>query len=196
MPCVSADPSLCLPAGGVSAARVMAASKPVEAAAVAAGGGGPGTGAGPGPGPAGLPRWQLALALGAPLVLGAGALYLWGRRRRAARGGGGKGPSERKTPEGRASPGPGGLQPDGPGHDEMVSSGRGRAGVEVPGAARQGGGVRVGQQDGGLWSSSLGSLECVFDRGCCLLRSQYFTCDRLRCYVWFVSGLTAALLRG
>lgn len=85
----------------------MAASKPVEAA-----GGGGGTG---------LSRWQLALVLGAPILLGAGALYLWGRR--AARRGG-KGASERKTPEGRASPGPcgGGGQLDGPGHEETVSA--------------------------------------------------------------------------
>lgn len=97
----------------------MAASKPVEAA----GGGGGGTGG------TGLSRWQLALVLGAPILLGAGALYLWGRR--AARRGG-KGASERKTPEGRASPGPcgggggGGGQPDGPGHEEMVSARRRR----------------------------------------------------------------------
>lgn len=91
----------------------MAASKPVEA---------PGAGGGT----AGLSRWQLALVLGAPILLGAGAIYLWGRR--AARRG--KGASERKTPEGRASPGPGGEgvsgQPDGPGHDEMVSGERRR----------------------------------------------------------------------
>ncbi|XP_037764252.1 mitochondrial import receptor subunit TOM70 isoform X2 [Chelonia mydas] len=96
----------------------MAASKPVEAAAAAGGGGGGGSG---------LPRWQVALALGAPLLLGAGALYLWGRRRRPARG---KGPSERKTPEGRASPGPaapGGSQPDGPGHEEMSPLDRAQA---------------------------------------------------------------------
>uniref|UniRef100_A0A8C4W3U1 Translocase of outer mitochondrial membrane 70 n=1 Tax=Gopherus evgoodei TaxID=1825980 RepID=A0A8C4W3U1_9SAUR len=97
----------------------MAASKPVEAAA-AVGGGGGGSGSG-------LPRWQVALALGAPLLLGAGALYLWARRRRPARG---KGPSERKTPEGRASPGPaapGGTQPDRPGHEEMSPLDRAQA---------------------------------------------------------------------
>ncbi|XP_069496091.1 mitochondrial import receptor subunit TOM70 [Ambystoma mexicanum] len=63
----------------------MAASKPVE----------PSQGGS-------LPRWQLALAIGAPLVLGAGALYLWSRRR-AGKGGR---EGERKTPEGRASPAP------------------------------------------------------------------------------------------
>ncbi|XP_061309880.1 mitochondrial import receptor subunit TOM70 isoform X2 [Pezoporus flaviventris] len=95
----------------------MAASKPVEAA----GGGGGG---------AGLSRWQLALVLGAPILLGAGALYLWGRR--AARRGS-KGASERKTPEGRASPGPcgggggGGGQPDGPGHEETSPLDRAQA---------------------------------------------------------------------
>ncbi|NWY70977.1 TOM70 protein, partial [Erithacus rubecula] len=93
---------------------VMAASKPVEA---------PGAGGGT----AGLSRWQLALVLGAPILLGAGAIYLWGRR--AARRG--KGANERKTPEGRASPGPGGEgvsgQPDGPGHDEMSPLGRAQA---------------------------------------------------------------------
>ncbi|KAK2540892.1 Tomm70a [Columba guinea] len=90
----------------------MAASKPVEAA-----GGGGGTG---------LSRWQLALVLGAPILLGAGALYLWGRR--AARRGG-KGASERKTPEGRASPGPcgGGGQLDGPGHEETSPLDRAQA---------------------------------------------------------------------
>lgn len=98
----------------------MAASKPVEAAG--GGGGGGGTG---------LSRWQLALVLGAPILLGAGALYLWGRR--AARRGG-KGASERKTPEGRASPGPcgGGGQPDGPGHEEMVSGRRRRLARTLP----------------------------------------------------------------
>uniref|UniRef100_A0A8C3GD70 Mitochondrial import receptor subunit TOM70 n=1 Tax=Cairina moschata TaxID=8855 RepID=A0A8C3GD70_CAIMO len=103
--------------------RVMAASKPVEAAG---GGGGGGSG---------LSRWQLALVLGAPMLLGAGALYLWGRR--AARRGG-KGASERKTPEGRASPAPGacgggggggggGGQPDGPGHQETSPLDRAQA---------------------------------------------------------------------
>ncbi|XP_077198183.1 mitochondrial import receptor subunit TOM70 isoform X3 [Paroedura picta] len=99
----------------------MAASKPVEAAAGGGSGGGGGTG---------LPRWQLALAVGAPLLLGAGVLYVWGRRRRAARGGG-KGASERKTPEGRASPAPadgsGGGHPDGPGGDEMSPLDRAQA---------------------------------------------------------------------
>ncbi|XP_069060849.1 mitochondrial import receptor subunit TOM70 isoform X2 [Pleurodeles waltl] len=63
----------------------MAASKPVESSQ----GGG-------------MPRWQLALAIGAPLLLGAGAVYWWSRRR--ARKGGREG--ERETPEGRASPAP------------------------------------------------------------------------------------------
>ncbi|KAM4682417.1 mitochondrial import receptor subunit TOM70 isoform 2-T2 [Amazona ochrocephala] len=102
-----------VPSRGRRCERVMAASKPVEAA----GGGG-----------AGLSRWQLALVLGAPILLGAGALYLWGRR--AARRGG-KGASERKTPEGRASPGPcgggGGVQPDGPGHEETSPLDRAQA---------------------------------------------------------------------
>lgn len=61
----------------------MAASKPVE----------PQSGTG-------LPRWQLALLIGTPIVLGAGALYLWNRRRTKE----GKGTGERKTPEGSASP--------------------------------------------------------------------------------------------
>uniref|UniRef100_A0A7N6B7D7 Mitochondrial import receptor subunit TOM70 n=1 Tax=Anabas testudineus TaxID=64144 RepID=A0A7N6B7D7_ANATE len=61
----------------------MAASKPVE----------PQSGTG-------LPRWQLALLIGTPIVLGAGAVYLWNRRRTKER----KGTGERKTPEGSASP--------------------------------------------------------------------------------------------
>uniref|UniRef100_H3CZ92 Mitochondrial import receptor subunit TOM70 n=1 Tax=Tetraodon nigroviridis TaxID=99883 RepID=H3CZ92_TETNG len=61
----------------------MAASKPVEPQA--------GTG---------LPRWQLALLVGTPIVLGAGAFYLWNRSRTKE----GKGAGERKTPEGSASP--------------------------------------------------------------------------------------------
>lgn len=61
----------------------MAASKPVE----------PQTGSG-------LPRWQLALLVGTPIVLGVGAVYLWNRRRTKER----KGTGERKTPEGSASP--------------------------------------------------------------------------------------------
>lgn len=53
----------------------MAASKPVEAAVVAAAVPGSGSGVGGGggatvgPGTGGLPRWQLALAVGAPLLL-------------------------------------------------------------------------------------------------------------------------------
>ncbi|XP_071760852.1 mitochondrial import receptor subunit TOM70 [Centroberyx gerrardi] len=63
----------------------MAASKPVE----------PQSGTG-------LPRWQLALLIGTPIVLGVGAVYLWNRSRTKERGG--KGNGERKTPEGSASP--------------------------------------------------------------------------------------------
>ncbi|XP_019752817.1 mitochondrial import receptor subunit TOM70 [Hippocampus comes] len=63
----------------------MAASKPVE----------PQSGTG-------LPRWQLALLVGAPIVLGVGAVYLWNRSR--AKGRPGKGSGERITPEGSASP--------------------------------------------------------------------------------------------
>lgn len=112
----------------------MAASKPVEAAVVAAAAPGSGSGVGgggatAGPGAGGLPRWQLALAVGAPLLLGAGAMYLWSRqRRRGETGNGGdagglKRNSERKTPEGRASPAPGSGHPEGPGgHLEMVRS--------------------------------------------------------------------------
>lgn len=63
----------------------MAASKPVE----------PESGTG-------LPRWQLALLVGTPIVLGVGAFYLWNRcRSKETRG---KGSGERKTPEGSASP--------------------------------------------------------------------------------------------
>lgn len=64
----------------------MAASKPVE----------PQSGTG-------LPRWQLALLVGTPIVLGVGAVYLWNRSRTKER----KGTGERKTPEGSASPVPG-----------------------------------------------------------------------------------------
>ncbi|XP_077573791.1 mitochondrial import receptor subunit TOM70 [Stigmatopora nigra] len=63
----------------------MAASKPVE----------PHSGTG-------LPRWQLALLIGAPIVLGVGAVYLWNRNR--GKGRLGKGTGERITPEGSASP--------------------------------------------------------------------------------------------
>uniref|UniRef100_A0A8C5G7D6 Mitochondrial import receptor subunit TOM70 n=1 Tax=Gouania willdenowi TaxID=441366 RepID=A0A8C5G7D6_GOUWI len=59
----------------------MAASKPVEPQS-------------------GLPRWQLALLVGTPIVLGVGAVYLWNRSRTKQR----KGTGERKTPEGSASP--------------------------------------------------------------------------------------------
>lgn len=62
----------------------MAASKPIE----------PVTGSG-------LPRWQLALLVGTPVVLGVGAAYLWSRSRSRGQ----KQPpsernEERKTPEG------------------------------------------------------------------------------------------------
>lgn len=109
----------------------MAASKPVEAAVVAATapGSGSGVGSGAAPGTGGLPRWQLALAVGAPLLLGAGAVYLWSRQRRRREAGGRgdasglKRHSERKTPEGRASPAPGSGHPEGPGAPlEMVRS--------------------------------------------------------------------------
>ncbi|CAK6956191.1 mitochondrial import receptor subunit TOM70 [Scomber scombrus] len=63
----------------------MAASKPVE----------PQSGTG-------LPRWQLALLVGTPIVLGVGAVYLWNRSRTKERRG--KDTGERKTPEGSASP--------------------------------------------------------------------------------------------
>lgn len=116
----------------------MAASKPVEAAVVAAaapssGSGVGGGGATAGPGTGGLPRWQLALAVGAPLLLGAGAMYLWSRQRRRREAGGRgdagglKRNSERKTPEGRASPAPGSGHPEGPdAHLEMVRSSLGQ----------------------------------------------------------------------
>lgn len=61
----------------------MAASKPVE----------PQSGTG-------LPRWQLALLVGTPIVLGVGAVYLWNRSRTKER----KGTGERNTLEGSASP--------------------------------------------------------------------------------------------
>uniref|UniRef100_A0A8C1R9E2 Translocase of outer mitochondrial membrane 70 homolog A (S. cerevisiae) n=1 Tax=Cyprinus carpio TaxID=7962 RepID=A0A8C1R9E2_CYPCA len=63
----------------------MAASKPVE----------PECGTG-------LPRWQLALLVGTPIVLGVGAVYLWNRNRGKEKQG--KKNGERKTPEGSASP--------------------------------------------------------------------------------------------
>uniref|UniRef100_A0A4X2L3Z3 Translocase of outer mitochondrial membrane 70 n=1 Tax=Vombatus ursinus TaxID=29139 RepID=A0A4X2L3Z3_VOMUR len=104
----------------------MAASKPLEAAVAAVPSAGAGVGSGAaGPSSGGLPRWQLALAVGAPLLLGAGAVYLWSRQRRRrdagsggrgdAGGGGLKRNSERKTPEGRASPAPAGA---GSGHQD------------------------------------------------------------------------------
>ncbi|XP_078265714.1 mitochondrial import receptor subunit TOM70 [Rhinoraja longicauda] len=60
----------------------MAASKPLDSQAST-----------------GLSRWQLALAIGAPVLLGAGAIYLWNKRSVAKR-------SERKAPEGSSSPVP------------------------------------------------------------------------------------------
>lgn len=48
----------------------------------------------------GLPRWQLALIVGAPIALGVGAIYLWNRSRKKKSQDAG----ERKTPEGSASP--------------------------------------------------------------------------------------------
>lgn len=117
----------------------MAASKPVEAAVVAAaapgsGSGVVGAGGTSGPGTGGLPRWQLALAVGAPLLLGAGAMYLWTRQRRRREAGGRgdasglKRNSERKTPEGRASPALGSGHPEGSGaHLEMNSLDRAQA---------------------------------------------------------------------
>ncbi|XP_040606573.1 mitochondrial import receptor subunit TOM70 [Mesocricetus auratus] len=119
----------------------MAASKPVEAAMAAApgsgngvGGGGGGGTAGPGSGAGTLSRWHVALAIGAPLLLGAGALYLWSRRRRRREAGGRgdagglKRNSERKTPEGRASPALGSGHPDGSGDSlEMNSLDRAQA---------------------------------------------------------------------
>ncbi|XP_048396559.1 mitochondrial import receptor subunit TOM70 [Stegostoma tigrinum] len=62
----------------------MAALKPVESQS------GPGSG---------LSRWQLALAIGGPILLGAGAVYLWKKRTVSKR-------SERKAPEGSSSPVP------------------------------------------------------------------------------------------
>ena len=64
----------------------MAASKPVEPQSAA-----------------GLPRWQLALLVGTPIVLGVGAVYLWNRNR-SKKDRKGKGNGERKTPDGSASP--------------------------------------------------------------------------------------------
>ncbi|TRZ03226.1 hypothetical protein DNTS_020856, partial [Danionella cerebrum] len=68
-----------------AAAWMMAASKPVE----------PESGTG-------LPRWQLALLVGTPIVLGVGAVYLWNRSRAKEKQP--KRNGERKTPEGSASP--------------------------------------------------------------------------------------------
>lgn len=97
---------------------MMAASKPVP----------PQAGSG-----AGLPRWQLALLVGTPLVLGAGALYLWSRSRAQAR----KAAGERKTPEGSASPQQGQDGPPRTGRDQdglVGSGGAGRGGEDGRGA--------------------------------------------------------------
>uniref|UniRef100_UPI00398F0C17 mitochondrial import receptor subunit TOM70 n=1 Tax=Pristiophorus japonicus TaxID=55135 RepID=UPI00398F0C17 len=69
----------------------MAASKPVDSQSGS-----------------GLSRWQLALAIGTPLLLGAGAVYLWNKRTVSKR-------SERKAPEGSSSPVP---KEDGRGENE------------------------------------------------------------------------------
>lgn len=65
----------------------MAASKPIEPEAGS-----------------GLPRWQLALLVGTPIVLGVGAAYLWNRSRSQGQNRGkeqtSEGNEERKTPEG------------------------------------------------------------------------------------------------
>ncbi|KAJ7993573.1 hypothetical protein DPEC_G00273800 [Dallia pectoralis] len=68
---------------------MMSASKPVE----------PQSGSG-------LPRWQLALLVGTPLVLGVGGVYLWNHlwNRRKRRDSSGKTNGERTTPEGSSSP--------------------------------------------------------------------------------------------
>ncbi|KAG9348919.1 hypothetical protein JZ751_029236 [Albula glossodonta] len=73
---------------------MMAASKPVE----------PQSGSG-------LPRWQVALLVGTPIVLGVGAIYLWNRSRTKEKQG--RRDGERKTPEGSASPVPAQAQQDG-----------------------------------------------------------------------------------
>ncbi|KAM9503197.1 mitochondrial import receptor subunit TOM70-like [Salvelinus alpinus] len=64
---------------------MMAASKPVE----------PHSGSG-------FPRWQLALLVGTPIVLGVGAVYLW--KRNKTKNTPGKSNGERTTPEGSANP--------------------------------------------------------------------------------------------
>ncbi|CAB1323687.1 unnamed protein product [Coregonus sp. 'balchen'] len=68
-----------------SAWWMMAASKPVE----------PQSGSS-------LPRWQLALLIGTPIVLGVGAVYMWNRSK--TKDSPGKRDGERTTPEGSASP--------------------------------------------------------------------------------------------
>ncbi|MGH0144588.1 UNVERIFIED_CONTAM: hypothetical protein FKN15_036229 [Acipenser sinensis] len=73
---------------------MMAASKPVE----------PQSGTG-------LPRWQVALMVGAPILIGAGAVYLWNRSRKKSKKG--KRNGERETPEGSASPVSKPEKPDG-----------------------------------------------------------------------------------
>ncbi|KAG8450369.1 hypothetical protein GDO86_002861 [Hymenochirus boettgeri] len=61
----------------------MASSKPVEPQ-----------------GSPGIPHWKLALAVGAPLLVGAGALYLWNRHKSTKRD------KERRSPEGRDTTSP------------------------------------------------------------------------------------------
>uniref|UniRef100_A0A8C7DJA8 Translocase of outer mitochondrial membrane 70 n=1 Tax=Oncorhynchus kisutch TaxID=8019 RepID=A0A8C7DJA8_ONCKI len=63
----------------------MAASKPVESQSGS-----------------GFPRWQLALLVGTPIVLGVGAVYLW--KRNKTKDTPGKSNGERTTPEGSANP--------------------------------------------------------------------------------------------
>lgn len=79
---------------------MMAASKPVEAD----------TGTG-------LPRWQVALLVGTPIVLGVGAVYLWNRSRTTKEK---DGDGERKAPEGSASPVQGQRSAPNAEHENMV----------------------------------------------------------------------------
>lgn len=76
---------MCVCALSLIAWWMMAASKPVE----------PQSGSS-------LPRWQLALLIGTPIVLGVGAVYLWNRNK--TKDSPGKRNGERTTPEGSASP--------------------------------------------------------------------------------------------
>lgn len=81
---------------------MMAASKPVE----------PQSGSG-------LPRWQLALLVGTPIVLGVGAVYLWNRSRTKEKDSK-DGDGERKAPEGSASPVQGQRSAPNTEHENMV----------------------------------------------------------------------------